>query len=483
MPDERSFKSKVINGFLWMGTGSFVGQALSWISTIIIIRLLLPSDYGLMAMASTFVALLATIGELGIGASIIQAEKITEREVRLIYGVVIGTSICGLILCYFSAPWIAAFYKEARLIPILRLMGFAFLLIALYAIPQSMILREIDFRTKTQVDIASQVGGAVLSLLLALGGFGVWSLVIGFMGGHVVKAVGYNIVRRGWLKPLFGYREVKKFIDYGVMVTGDRLLYSLYVQMDKIIVGRFLGNAVLGLFAVASNLSSIPAEKALPIVTQVMFTSYSRIQNDMDRIRRNILRTTRAIAYSGFPLFFGMAALAPEGIPLVLGPKWASAVVPFQLFCLIMPLKALGPVLPPAIFAMGKPKVNMLNMFINLVVMSVAFLIGVNFGIHGVCLAWAIAFPFVFIVNCVRCLNVLEMPLLEYLTELRFPLIASLLMVAFITALRVVLNMLSPFYSLAILTVLGVLFYFAVMVVFKKEELLKIKDQFLAMKS
>jgi teichuronic acid exporter len=483
MAEEASFKKKVINGFLWLGTGSFIGQVLAWLSTIIIIRLLLPSDYGLMAMASTFVALLATIGELGIGASIIQAEQISTREIRIISGVVLLTSLCGLIFSYFSAPWIASFYKEARLIPIIRMMGFVFLIIAFYAIPESLFIREIDFRTKTQVDIASQVGGAVLSLLLALGGFGVWSLVIGFMGVHVIKAIGYNIVRRGWLKPLFGYGEVKRFIDYGVVVTGDRLLFSLYMQVDKIIVGRFLGNVDLGLFAVASNLSSIPAEKVLPIVTQVMFTSYSRIQNDVDRIRRNILRTTRAIAYSGFPLFFGMAAVAPEGIPLVLGPKWANVVVPFQIFCLMMPLKALSPVLPPAIFAMGRPKVNMVNMFINLAVMSVAFLIGVNFGIQGVCLAWAIAFPFVFLVNSVRCLNVLEMPLSSYLSELLFPFIVSLLMVAVITALRAVLNMLSPFYSFAILTALGVLFYFAVMVVFKKEELLKIKEQFISMKS
>ena len=145
------------------------------VSTIIIIRLLLPSDYGLMAMASTFVALLATIGELGIGASIIQSEQISTREIRVISGVVFITSLYGLILCSFSAPWIASFYKEARLTPIIRLMGFVFLIIAYYAIPGSWFIREIDFRTKTQVDIASQVGGAFLSLLLALGGGGVCS--------------------------------------------------------------------------------------------------------------------------------------------------------------------------------------------------------------------------------------------------------------------------------------------------------------------
>jgi O-antigen/teichoic acid export membrane protein len=482
MAEEVSFKKKVINGFLWIGTGSFVGQVLSWFSTIIIIRLLLPSDYGLMAMASTFVVLLATIGELGIGASIIQAANISEREVRLIYGMVIVTSICGLVVCYFTAPWMASFYNETRLIQIMRTMGVVFLLIALYAIPESMLVREMNFKKKAQVDIAAQVGGALLSLILALMGFGVWSLVVGFIGMHACKAIGFNFVNRGWLKPAFGYKEIKKFIDYGVTVTGGRLLYSLYIQMDMIIVGKFLGNSSLGVYSVASNLSSIPAEKVLPIVTQVMFTSYSRIQNDSDRIRRNILRTTRAIGYIGFPVFFGMAAVAPEGIPLILGPKWPNLVVPFQLFCMVMPLKSLSPVLPPAVYAIGKPRVNLVNMLINLIVMSFAFLVAVNYGLFGVCMAWVIVFPFLFIINSVRSLKVLEIPISEFLNEMKFPLIASLLMAAIILFSRAMMNITNPVYSLIVLTFLGAIFYVVLVVVFKRTDLLKMKEHYISTK-
>lgn len=482
MAEERSFKRKVIDGFLWLGTGSFVGQMISWLSTIFVIRLLVPADYGLMAMASTFVVLMATVGELGIGASVIQAEHITEREVRIIFGVVLATSLCGIGICYLSAPLIASFYGDPRLVPIVRIMGITFLVIGCYAIPESLILREMDFRKKAQVDIFAQVGGSLLTLLLAVGGLGVWALVIGFMAVHAIKAVGFNVVRKGWVAPLLGYRSVKNYIHYGITVTGDRLLYNLYVQSDRIIVGKFLGDRLLGVFAVAANLASIPAEKILPIVTQVMFTSYSRIQNDADRIRRNILRTARAIAYAGFPLFFGMAAVAPEGIPLILGPKWHGLVVPFQLFCLIMPLKSLSPVLPPAIFAVGKPRINLVNMFISLVTMSVAFVVGVQFGLYGVCLAWVAVFPFVFLVTSIRCLRVLELPTSRYLSELRFPFLASLTMVGLIFFLRAAVRSSSSLVSFVVLTVFGALFYLALMYVFKKDDILRMKEQFLAAK-
>ena len=140
------------------------------------------------------------------------------------------------------------------------------------------------------------------------------------------------------------------------------MLYYLYTIADTVIVGKFLGNALLGTYAIAMNLASIPAEKVLPIITQVSFTSYSRIQDDLDRIRRNLLRTASLIAYAGFPVFFGMAAVAPEAIRLLLGPKWTAIILPFQLICLVLPLKAISPVLPPAVFAIGRPRINMENM-------------------------------------------------------------------------------------------------------------------------
>ena len=482
MVEDGSFKKKVIDGFIWLGTGTFLGQAISWLSTIIIIRLLQPSDYGLMAMATTFVALLTTVGELGIGASIIQADKINENDVRLIQGVVLVTSIFGLIICYLAAPAIAYFYADPRLIPIIRIMGVVFLLVAFYAIPQSLIVRHMNFRLKAKVDIFAQVGAALLTLFLAVQGHAVWSLVVGFLSLHFFKAIGFNLTGHNSGIPKFGYSSIKRFINFGVTVTGDRLLYNLYIQVDKIIVGKFLGGGSLGIYAVASNLSSIPSEKILPIITQVTFTSYSRIQNDLERIRRNILKTIRAIAYPGFPIFFGMAAVAPEGIPLILGSKWANIVVPFQMFCMVMPLKSLSTVLPPAIFAVGKPKINLVNMIINLVVMSVAFTFGVSYGINGVCLMWVLAFPIVFLITCARSLKVIEMRLSTFLLEMKFPLILSILMFAFISIMRALFQIASTLGSLIIFTVLGAAFYFILIIIFDREGIIKFKEQILTIK-
>jgi teichuronic acid exporter len=473
-PDKASFKTKVLKGFFWLSIGMFVGQFISWISTIIVIRLLLPKDYGLMAMASSVIALLMTFSELGISASIIQAERITEKEIRQIYGFIIASSLVVFITCHLAAPLAALFYREHDLVPIIRVMNINFLLIALYLVPQSLFIREMNFKSKSAIDVSAQIGSALVTLGLAWAGMGVWALVIGALALNLIKAVVFNVARAERFNPIFNFSGSENFISYGVTLTGSRLLYSLYNQADLIIVGRFLGQNAMGIYAVALHLASIPAEKVLPLINQISFTSYSRIQDDRERIRRNLLRTTRLIAFSGFPIFWGMAAVAPEGIPLILGPKWGNTVMPFQLLCIMLPLKALSPILASTLNAIGQAKVSLINTAIATIVLVVAFLIGVKNGIMGVCLAWVIVYPVVFLITSQYSLRVLGLPVRQYLAEISFPAAASLVMVGVIFLFKKIL-IYSPLSLLILLTLFGIVCYLGMTLIFKKDEYLEMK--------
>jgi len=473
-----SFKDKVLKGFLWLGTGTLLAQLITWLSTIFVIRLLLPADYGLMAMAFTFIALLTVISELGISASIIQAEEINDREIRQIFGLTILMSVMSLVICYLGAPFLGKFYHETNLVKLIRVMSITFLLTALYIIPQSLLIREMNFKAKAKIDILAQVGSSILTLILALVGMGVWSLVFGFMTLHSIKAAGFNLVGPSWVQPIFHFKGAERYIKFGLTVTGDRLLYYMFTQSDKIVVGKLLGDNLLGIYTVALTLASIPAEKVLPIITQVSFTSYSRIQDDIERINRNILRAIRIISFVGFPIFFGMAGVAKDGIPLILGPKWTSIVLPFQLLCIILPLKALSPILPPAVFAIGKPKVNLANMAITSIAMSAAFLIGVKAGLLGVCSAWIVAYPGVFLFTSSRCLKALDLSLKVFLSEIYFPLLASVIMLFSIYLFEKMLIRIQPLPSLIILVIFGGFIFLSLVFLFRRKEILELKALF-----
>jgi len=475
MAQDISFSHKVIKGFLWVGSGTFLGQCISWVSTIIVIRLLLPSDYGLMAMAVTFISVLTIFSNLGVNAIIIQAEKINEKEIRQIFGFAIVCSFIFWLFAFLMAPVIAGFYNEKNLTLIIRVISVNFFIFPFYQIPQGLLLREMNFKASTKVNFLAQVGTSLLSVIMALQGFGVWTLVVALIANNVIKLVSFNLTHFTIKKPIFNFKGVEKYMKFGLIITGERLLYYLYTQVDNIIIGKFLGNNILGIYSVALNLASIPMEKVLPIVTQVSFTSYSRIQDDLERIKRNILRSIRAVAFLTFPIFFGMVGVAPEGIMLILGPRWEIIIIPFQLLCFILPLKAISPILPPAVFAINRPMVNLTNMAISCIVMAIAFLVGVQWGVIGVCFAWVIVYPFVFIVTIRRCFKVLRLQLKLFLSEVKVPFAGSILMLGCILIFKKSNLITDSLVFLAVAILFGIVFYASFFLLFRKEDFLEIK--------
>ena len=172
-----SFKHSVLRGVFWQGTGTIIGQVISAVSMIVVVRLLSPSDYGLMAMAVGFLSLLTVISELGIAGGLIQAKELTERQVRQIFGWILSTGLIGFLFCYAVAPWVAQFYSAPDLVAILRVLSISMLLQVLYLIPRAMFIREMNFKVKAQIETLAVFGNALLTLALAWNEFGVWSLV------------------------------------------------------------------------------------------------------------------------------------------------------------------------------------------------------------------------------------------------------------------------------------------------------------------
>jgi teichuronic acid exporter len=477
--DRNSFKGKVLKGFAWLSLGTFVGQLVTWLSTLFVIRLLSPSDYGLMAMAGSFIALIAIFNDLGLSAGIVQMSNIEEQEIHQIFTLVLIASLSGFILCYYTAPVVARFYGEHRLVPVIRVMSLNFILSAFFMVPQSLLIREMNFQTKAKVDIVSRITSSILTLILAICSMGVWALVLGEICSYMVRAIGFNLVRRRCLMFVANLTGSLKYLKFGLSITSGGFLYFLFSQSDIIIAGKFLGKDELGVYSIALNLASIPSEKVMPLITQVSFTAYARIQDDLERIRRNLLKAVRMVGNFAFPVFFGMAAVAPETIRIALGLKWEGLILPFQLLCLILPMRTLSFLFAPALFAIGKPIINVVNMSITLSIMSLAFMIGVKFGILGLCTAWIIAYPIVFTITTRRSLKAIALPIKAFAGYIVFPFIASSLMLLSLVSFRVLSVMsFGPKISLMGYIITGAAIYFSFIAVFKVELLHEFKTLF-----
>lgn len=472
-----ALKQGVVKSLAWMTGLKYFGQLISWGITIIVIRLLNPVDYGLMAVCYTITGFMSMLSELKLAAAIVQRRNLLKQQLSQIFGFFILTNIFMLFLLYVLSPSIASFFSQTRLIVILRVSSLTFLPISMYVIPQAILVKEMKFRTKSIVDLIGALASAGLCLTMALNGFGIWSLVVSEIMLHLVLAVGYNFALRLWLWPSFNFSNFGSIFSFGAYLTARGVLWYTHCKADLFIASRVLSSQLVGNYSVAMNLASMPFDKIVPIVSEVGFPAYSLIQKDMDIVAKKFLKTIRLMSVLVFPLYLGILSVVPEGIPLLLGEKWRGVILPLQIICAIMPFRMLASLIDPALVGIGKAKTIFVNGSFLAGVMIFAFLIGVRWGVTGLCVSWVIGYGVTFIIIVVRSMPILKVRVYQFFGALIKPLIGGLLMAGSLWFLRQ--NFIvgsSSWIELGGLIIAGILIYLIVMYVISSEIFYEAKD-------
>jgi teichuronic acid exporter len=429
-----SLKAKVIEGFGWLAGANFIGQALTWVMTIVIMRLLSPADYGLLAMASIFVALLAMLAAAGLGPAIVQSIAIDEHKLKQLFGLItLLNAFLTLTLCVL-APAIAGFFDEPRLTDVVRILSLQFVISGFSVIPEALLARALKFKARAFIDLTSNVTGGVVTLSLAYAGYGVWSLVGGSTVTALGKSIGLNIVSPYLRWPSFSVSGLAPLLAYGGNVTASRVLWFFYSQADMFIAGKLLGKEILGLYSVAMHLASLPVQKLSSMLNQVAFPAFAQIQRDPDLVARHVLKAVRILGFFAFPVLWGISSVAPVLVHLVLGPKWELAILPLQILPLVMPFRMISNFLPAAVDAVGRPDVSVKNLITASVIMPLSFIVGGQYGITGLSLAWVIAFPIVFLANLHRSLPALSLRMTPFLSTIAWPATAGAAMYGAVAA-------------------------------------------------
>lgn len=420
-------------GLGWTAGSNLLGQIITWIITIVVMRILSPSDYGLLAMASIFVAFLSLMASAGLGPAIVQASNIDDAKLRQLLGLITILNVALFLLLFAAAPLIAGYFEEPRLVAIVRVLSSQFLFSGFAVIPESLLGRELKFKSRALVDLASNVAGGGVNLVLALSGYGVWSLVAGGMVSGIGKVVGLNIVAPYLRWPDFSLRGTRTLLAFGGNVTAARLLWFFYSQADIFIAGKLLGKEALGYYSVAMHLASLPVQRISGILNQVAFPAFAHAQRESQMVAEHFLKAVRLLSFFAFPLFWGISSVAPELVRLLLGAKWEAAVLPLQILPAIMPLRIISSFLPAALEAIGRPDISVRNLVAACVVMPIAFIIGSRWGMEGLCLAWLVGLPVVFIGNLLRALPAIGIKLAAVGRAMAWPALASAMMYASVT--------------------------------------------------
>ena len=399
---DAGFGSRVRSAVIWRSGTQILGQIVSWGSTLVILRILDPSDYGLFAMTQVVLAFLAFMNGYFFASSLIQADSVDKHQIRQAFGILLLINVALALLQQLIAPIAADYYNQPMVEQLLRWQSLIYLATPFLVIPEVVLSRDLEFKRPALVNLLSSFVGAGVGLAAALSGWGVWTLVIAPIAVFWSRAIALTVLTKMYIWPSFDFRGTGHMVKFGSTLLIAHGFWIVQSQADIFIAGRVLSTHELGLYAEALFLAQVFAARFVPPLNEVAFPAYSRLQDDPSAFSYSFLKAARLVMLIAFPLYIGMAVTAGPLVATVLGQKWLGMTPFIVIFAMAMPLMTLQILFSPAINAIGKPRISAEISAFGALVMPIAFLIGVRFGATGLAWGWVAAYPLLLAFTVIR---------------------------------------------------------------------------------
>jgi len=374
-------------GILWTGISRLSTQLFHFIIIVILARLLTPEDFGIVGLAAIFLGFITTINELGLSAAIVQRKEIDELHLSTSFWASVFAGITLFVIVILASPFVADFFQEDIVQPILIVSAIGLIIGSFIVVHQALLEKSLSFKKLTIAEVCAAVVSGIVSVFLAISGYGVWSLVFGGLFGSFISVIIlWKIV--AWRPSLrFSFARFKELFGFGSHVMGSRVLNYIDSNVDYLVVGKLLGISALGYYSFAYHLIMFPLNRISTMVTRVTFPAFSTIQDDNDTSRKGYLKVVQYISLITFPMLAGMFVVAPEFVVVVYGAKWAPMILPLQILCLAGAIHSVGHTVGTILLSKGRADIQFKWNVFSAIVLPIAVIIGVNYGIAGVAVA------------------------------------------------------------------------------------------------
>lgn len=459
----------MVRAVTWNATAKWTTQIFSWVSSILVARLLSPSDYGIFGMVALYDHLAGVIADAGISDAVVMLRDLSCYQIAALntLAVLLGVALFGL-SCAVSLP-LAHFFATPQLRSVVMVTGIQFLIVGFQIVPKSLLRKELRFKLLAWMDTFRFFCQMSATLVFAWLGWGYWSLVGSFV---FACAVGTGLTlyfrRHSFARPRFS--QLRGELRFSTHLLFSRVAWYSYENSDFLIAGRVLGQVPLGNYTIAWTISSAPVEKISSLIGAVAPAYFSAVQKDHAELRRYLLRLTEALSYLTVPASIGLALTADSLVPVLLGPKWVGVVAPLRFLSLYIAARSISTLLPHLLNAIGASRFVMRTMGFSAFGMPMAFLVGSRWGAQGIAAAWAVMYPAITFPLCYAISKRTGLRLRDYVYSVTPAFGASLVMVCVVLLTRWMLpaTVGQPF-RLALLVGAGMLAYLgALFSVFRK---------------
>lgn len=376
------------SGVKWLMLGSVGMRFFEFAFGVILARLLVPADFGMIVTIQVFTGLASMLSSAGMGQSLIRAKEASENDFTAVFTMQLALGIAIYLFFFFAAPWIAHFFNNPLYSDLIRVSTLVFLMRPLAFIRTAWLNREMDFRQRSVVDVVSGVFTGVASCLMAWSGLGVWSLTLSGLLGALAKNILLARITPLRLRLNPNFATMRKHSSYGFKITVNDFVSYLTMEGKSLILSKLAGPTFLGLFNKSESLSRLPNQLFMSATIQPVFRAMSKAQDDLDQTRYLFYRVITLLMIYTTPLYVGMWWVAEPFVSVVYGAKWIPVAQPLSI--LVMSGLFLNIVHPCAVLLDAQNRLNqeMVALVIRLAVTLAACLVGLEWGLAGV--AWAI---------------------------------------------------------------------------------------------
>lgn len=388
---ERSLRSRVQSGLAWKLASEFVVQSSRIVVLLVLARLLTPREYGLAGMVLVFSGFTRMFVDLAFGAALVQRRTLTEEDRSTVFWM---TLALGVVLTFvgvgLSGP-LASFYGEPAVKPLFMAYSITFLINSLRTTQASLLLRDMKFRSLEVRSMAGYVAGAIAGIAVALAGYGAWAIIFQQLALGVVSTV--LVWRFSDWRPhfVFSSASLRSLGGFSSKVFGTNVLFYINRNADNLLIGRFLGPAALGVYALGYNVILIPYKEVASSIQAVLFPAFARLKDDRERMAAAWLRVNCVIAAGIMPSFAALVIVAPDLVPTVFGQRWTDATPVIQILAWVGLLQALQRLNGSILQACDRAGALLVFAIISFAASIAAFFIGLQWGIVGVAAAYAVA--------------------------------------------------------------------------------------------
>jgi O-antigen/teichoic acid export membrane protein len=427
---ENSLEQKTINGLMWSFGDLVANQFIQFVIQIVLARLLMPENFGLIGMVLVFIAFSNMLIDSGITQALIRETNAHQKDYSTIFYFNFFMSLALYGALFLFSPMISDFFHEPQLIKILRVLSLVILINSVSIIHRTQLIKRIEFKTQTIINIVSGIVSGIIAVFLAINDYGVWSLVVRLLSLQIFQT-GLLWVLNRWRPSFeFDYSSLKRMFGFGWKILVSGLITTFYSNILYILIGRMYSSSQLGYFTNASKLNEVASQSITIALQKVTYPVLCSIQNEEKMLKQGFRRLIRTSTFINFPIMVGLAAIAPSLIDLLYGDIWRPMVIYFQLLCFAGMLYPIHAINLNILQVKGRPdlylKISILKKLITTSLIIVS--IWLNLGVIGLVGALVIDSYIAFLINSYFSERVIAYSSIEQIKDLLIFFINTIIM-------------------------------------------------------